>query len=377
MSNLKKTKFGLKPDSSEIIIYFIVWLFILVEPIFRITRFNVEISKNFQYVWISYIPVFILFLINTIWLIPKFLYNKKILLYISIVLVLSVLFVYANEIIVSAYRHSQMISRSWPPMGNPQQMGNPNLTPPPDFFPRPHRPFGIHQLSFFSLFMRTILILGLNTAVKVTVQYFKDETKRRTIEQEYLKSELTFLQNQVSPHFFMNTLNNIHSLIDISTSDAQLSIVKLSKMMRYLLYESEQGNTTLQKEIDFLQSFIDLMKLRIDKSVEIKFSVPENIKNVTLPPLLMLPFIENSFKHGISYREKSFIHINIEQKNNEIILECRNSIPANSFNDKPVGVGLKNVRKRLDLLFNSKYTLNITDNNKEFVVNLILPVNEA
>jgi sensor histidine kinase YesM len=91
----------------------------------------------------------------------------------------------------------------------------------------------------------------------------------------------------------------------------------------------------------------------------------------------MLPFIENSFKHGISYREKSFIHINIEQKNNEIILECRNSIPANSFNDKPVGVGLKNVRKRLDLLFNSKYTLNITDNNKEFVVNLILPVNEA
>ena len=134
---------------------------------------------------------------------------------------------------------------------------------------------------------------------------------QKETEKEKLNSELAFLKNQISPHFFFNTLNNIYSLISINAEDSQKAVLKLSKLMRYLLYESEQGNTKLSNEIDFMNNYIDLMKLRMNDKVDLTVSFPKKYEDKNIPPLLFIPFIENAFKHGISYREKSFIDINM------------------------------------------------------------------
>ncbi|MDP4210769.1 MAG: histidine kinase [Bacteroidota bacterium] len=232
-------------------------------------------------------------------------------------------------------------------------------------------------MGFFNQILLCLLILSLNTAIKVTIKWYKDEQARREMEKEYLHSELTFLQNQISPHFFMNTLNNIHALIDINGQNAQLAIVRLSKMMRHLLYESDMGNTTLKKEIEFLESYIDLMKLRVDETIRITFSVPETYPNVKLPPLLLIPFIENAFKHGISYQAKSFIDVSLHLNDKLLTFNCTNSLFEKSTQSDPnSGIGLKNVRKRLDLLFGKTYTLTIDDSNNEFRIKLTIPVYE-
>ena len=114
----------------------------------------------------------------------------------------------------------------------------------------------------------------------------------------------------------MNTLNNIHALIDISTEDAKESVIKLSKLMRYLLYDSEQGNTKLSREIEFIKSYVDLMKLRYSSKVSIKLSFPEFIPSIDIPPMLFTSIVENAFKHGISYQHESYIEIvlNVDEK---------------------------------------------------------------
>ena len=359
----------LKSNLSEIVIYIIIWLFILAEPVFISMDGSISLSKHFLRDWLRDIPIFVFFIVNTLWLVPKFLYNKKIVYYIGLLIVLGIASALAGEIIFTVGLHIHI---------NPPEMGPPMPHPPMHGFgpemppPRSLLGFGlIHQMVI------SLLIISLSTAIKVTIKWFKDEQARREIEKEYLKSELTFLQNQISPHFFMNTLNNIHALIDIDGKNAQLAIVKLSKMMRYLLYESEQGNTTLKKEIEFLNSYIDLMKLRIYESVNIELSFPQNYRNAKLPPFLLIPFIENAFKHGVSYREKSFITISLEQEGDSIIFLCSNSLLAQNapaFGNN--GIGLKNVKKRLDLLYGDTYKLLIDDSGSEFYVKLILPVYE-
>ena len=171
------------------------------------------------------------------------------------------------------------------PPGPGQRLPGPNQPP---IGPRSH------VISIFNQMIIAWLVVGFNVAIKVTNKWFKDDQKKRELEKEHLKSELAFLQNQISPHFFMNTLNNIHAQIDIDSKEAQSSIVTLSKMMRYLLYESDRGKTTLKREIEFLRSYVELMKLRVDKSVDINLEVSVIDEDIKLPPFMFISFVENA-----------------------------------------------------------------------------------
>jgi hypothetical protein len=355
----------LKANSSELVIYAIIWLFILAEPVFISMDGSVSVSSHFLRDWLRDIPIFIFFMVNTIWLVPKLLFNKKIGYYIGLVLLLSILSAFAGDFVFS-------LTHFRPPM-------KPDMSPyfpgpsMHEFMPPPKKIFGF---GFFDQIIISLLIISLNTAIKVTIKWYTDEQIRREVEKEHLKSELYYLQNQISPHFFMNTLNNIHAMIDINGKDAQQAIVKLSKMMRYLLYGSNDDLTSLQKEIEFLESYIDLIRIRIDETVSISLSIPQQYKSVKLPPMLLIPFIENAFKHGVSYKEKSFIHISLTQEGNSLIMLCSNSIISNNKSTMESGIGLKNVKKRLNLLYNDTYHLNINDTGSEFHVKLTIPIYE-
>ena len=210
----------------------------------------------------------------------------------------------------------------------------------------------------------------------MTNRWFNDEQARKEIEKENIESKLAFLQNQVNPHFLMNTLNNIHSLIEGDQKLAQNAVLKLSEMMRYLLYESGRGTTTLKKEIDFLHSYLELMQLRVDKSIIVNLDLPEKFNNVNLPPLLFIPFIENAFKHGVSYREPSSLSFKLVQNNDYLEFTSINTISHfknNNTSARHGGFGLENIQKRLDILYGNRHNLIIDKSENEFKVYLKIP----
>lgn len=352
-------KLSLKKEYSEIAVYLIVWLFILAVPLF--TSHRLEETSDFIFRdWVRDIPLFILFIINTVWLVPKVLFKKKILFYVGLVIVLCFIAAVISESIFAAVQYFHF--ESYGPIPSPWE---PNMPPSLNIF----------GFGFFNQLVLALLLMSLNTATKVTIKWFQDERTRLEEEKEYRRLELIFLQNQVSPHFFKNTLHNTHALIDIHKKDAQVAIVELSKMMCQLLNESDRGNTTLQKEIEFMESYIDLMKLRVDETVNIHVTIPSSYKNVKIPPLLIMPFIENAFKHGVSYQEKSHINLTLEQVDNSLLFNCVNSLVRNKaqvFGSS--GIGLRNVKKRLDLLYGDNYDLLINESYTEFQVRLKVPV---
>ena len=176
----------------------------------------------------------------------------------------------------------------------------------------------------------------------------------------------------------MNTLNNIHALVDIDPSKAQETIRELSKMMRFVLYEGDKSGVPLTKEFEFVRTYTKLMQLRYSDKVRITVDVPDEAPDVTIPPLMLISFIENAFKHGISYQHDSFIDIKVVLRNplpdvTHLCFTCSNS-KAERPNQEKGGVGLANVKKRLDLLYDKNYTLKIKDEADIYIVELILPL---
>jgi LytS/YehU family sensor histidine kinase len=215
-----------------------------------------------------------------------------------------------------------------------------------------------------------MFLVFFSVGMRVLERHSQTEKLQKELEKEKLNSELAFLKNQISPHFFFNTLNNIYSLISVNADDSQKAVLQLSRLMRYLLYDSEHGDTMLSNEIDFMNNYIDLMKLRMNDKIKLKVSFPEKYTDFNIPPLIFIPFIENAFKHGISYREKSFIEISMTTENESVKFRCANSlIKMREENDTGhSGIGLENVTKRLNLLFPVQHELKINKSDTEFEV---------
>ena len=173
----------------------------------------------------------------------------------------------------------------------------------------------------------------------------------------------------------MNTLNNIHALIDIDTRTAQNTLVELSKMMRYVLYDSENAHTNLMQEVQFLENYIALMRIRYMSDVDIRFDVQNPLPmDAKVPPLLIIVFVENAFKHGVSYDKKSYVHIKLWCKDGFVHCDVRNTRHEGLQVEKG-GIGLENVRKRLELLFGKDYSLEIDDSSdNEYKVKLSIPM---
>ena len=223
-----------------------------------------------------------------------------------------------------------------------------------------------------------LLLMGMNLGVKL---YFRSQeaTEALTqIEKHALERQLQYLKYQVNPHFFMNTLNNIHALVDIDPERAKASIVELSKLMRYVLYEGNNKLTPLSREVQFLRNYVQLMSMRYNTgNVSISLDAPDVLPDSMLPPLLLVIFVENAFKHGISYRTKSFVEISLQPHADRLLFSCRNSRPEIKHDENMKGgVGLSNVRRRLDLLFPNDYTLDIKEEEDTYTVKLEIPLTQ-
>ncbi|MBF9223074.1 sensor histidine kinase [Hymenobacter ruricola] len=229
--------------------------------------------------------------------------------------------------------------------------------------------------------LTTMFVLGISTCITVVQKWQKDAQARQTLEQQRVSSELSMLKAQINPHFFFNTLNNIYALTLLDGEQARTAIHRLSRMMRYVLYDTAGGMTLLSQEIAFVQDYITLMQLRLDERVTVTFERPDPVRDVPVAPMLLLPFLENAFKHGVAATEPSRIYVAIRQPQPDVVeLEVRNSrlaLPATDLAGSN-GIGLANTRRRLDLLYPGRFQLVVDEHTpaNEFLVHLTLAVGE-
>ena len=382
-----------KEHRQETLIYLAMWAMLLMAPVISlaIRTANTDIAFDWSEiltVWKEYLPFFIVFLIHNHLFAPQLIYRQRKWLYVGGCLALIVLFqTYEcnhrpdfREI--RRHRMEQRLER----LNKLPEGERPPLPPDGQFMPDERPPFGFdrkgpkgekHPPLIFGqhdliAIIILILMLGMNLAIKLYFRQRGDREKMKRLEKQNLEQQLEYLKYQINPHFFMNTLNNIHALVDIDPEKAKTTILELSKMMRFVLYEGNKQRVPLDREIAFLHNYIKLMKLRYTDKVRITVDTPESVPNSEIPPLLFITFVENAFKHGVSYQQESFIDIKIEV-GSQLSFTCSNSrIPKEE--DKHGGVGLQNVKQRLDLIYGNSYSLDISDQSDTYTVILKIPL---
>lgn len=241
-------------------------------------------------------------------------------------------------------------------------------------------PFGersIFWMGFSMVLMNSlssgVIILLLSGFIKLANSLIISEKQKKALENERLNAELNFLKLQINPHFLFNTLNSIYSQAHLKSEQTEYSILKFSQIMRYVLYDSTAEKIPLTRDLEYIRNYIDLQKLRISRNITIQYDVTGVTNDLLIAPLLLITFIENAFKHGISYSSPSAIDIRISVTGKDLTLTVGNTIirkPAGQEEVAAGGVGLVNARRRLDVLYPNRYLLDISDNNSIYVVNL-------
>ena len=214
--------------------------------------------------------------------------------------------------------------------------------------------FSIRTVISFALMVSFVCVTSVfyNIILRQTLKAFLQREKKN-VELQY---ELDFLKNQLSPHFLFNTLNNISALITIDPKRAEESMAKLSKLLRVMLYQTSDATITIKEDIDILQKYAELEKLRLDESYDLKFILNLEDENFQIAPLIAMPLVENAIKHSVNPDGKSFAHISITQAGNKITFETENSNYPRKAKSNAGGLGLATFKKRLDLLYTSRYT---------------------
>ena len=232
-----------------------------------------------------------------------------------------------------------------------------------------------HEIPFSKYFINTIFIttifLFLSTVLKFTIDWFLNGRIQRDLENQRLTAELSFLKSQINPHFLFNSLNSIYSLAYQKSDTTPEAILKLSEIMRYMLYECNDNKVELTKELQYLQNYIDLQKIRFGNKAFIDFEVRGEVTNQHIVPLLLISFIENAFKHGIANDAASPIKLKINLEDGHLYFFIQNKKHTHN-RDSSGGIGLNNVRRRLDLLYPGKYNLDIRDEADTYTCQLSL-----
>jgi sensor histidine kinase YesM len=200
------------------------------------------------------------------------------------------------------------------------------------------------------------IFAGGATSLALARRWFTADQKLKEAEAAHATAELRNLRSQINPHFLLNTLNNIYALTAFDTPKAQEAIQELSKMLRHILYDYQQTTVSLADEIEFLRNYVNLMRIRLQQSVDVQFNISTLNTSVEIAPLLFISLVENAFKHGVSPSEPSFIHIFMESDEHKIVCDIQNSNHPKTANDNSGhGIGLRNVQRRLDLYYPGHY----------------------
>jgi len=387
----------LKPNKKifVVLVHIVVWIcFFMLPYIFSDQpKENSAILIKHRTVLLIVINVYLLafYYLNTLLLIPKFLFKKKWLIYLLIIAVFFTAFVYiprpltfaingTTEEIIREEMRLEFRQRR-PPMPTDtiattlQQRDSIRAKLDSSKNGKRNAQQRNNTLAFKwyyqGSFVVFLLVFAIGICIAVMGQWLNAERTKQEIEHEKTNTELSFLRSQVNPHFFFNTLNNIYSLAVVQSDKTAPTVMRLSSIMRYILTETQTDRVPLEKEIDFVKNFIDLQLVRLTDKVKVQFKTEGDITNKQIAPLLFISFVENAFKYGVSTKEASEINILFKVEGNKTYFNVINTIVKadNGIHDT-TGIGINNAKRRLELLYPDTHTLKVLNDGHIFEVQL-------
>lgn len=337
---------------------FLFWGLLWISIPFLLCSANSEIhDRYFYHSIVLFVGTIIVIWINANMLVPALFFKNKFTLYVTSGLLLVGFITFLDE--WDATPWEQYFKRSAPPR-------------------RPHMPdnsirYYLRTISYVMPYLTAFISSAFIEIASYANQKAKEATEFRN---EKLESEMKFLKSQFNPHFLFNALNNIYTLSVIKSEKTSDNLLKLSGMLRYMLYDCKANTVTLDKEIAYLNHFIDLHMLKDSKGLNVEVSLDESQPNLEIAPMLLVPFIENAFKHSqVEDLENGWIKINLKTTEDRLVFEVSNSIPQEDFTkDKIGGIGLENVQRQLELAYPNKHKLTIETIDGAFEVQLEIEV---
>lgn len=289
--------------------------------------------------------------INIYYLIPKFILRKKYWKYI-----LSIVFMLGLVYLVRTGLNYVLVTKDiWPEAED-------------------HSKF-MELNHIIAVILGELYVIGFITAIKLVIDWSIEKRKNEDLAKLQLSTELKFLRTQIQPHFFFNTINNLYALTLTKSDDAPRMVLKLSDLMQYVLYEVKSSNTSLLEEINHLNNFIDIQYIRFKDKIEVEMDITGNIEDIEVPPLLFLTFLENCFKHGLKDNDKIKIKMSFEiTKNNYLEYKLVNNFNPKKNQESKQGIGIKNTKRRLNLLFANDFVLETNVNGNIYNLFLKIPV---
>lgn len=366
-------------------IHFFVWLMFLLSPIFVFpNKDNVDYIHFIRHV-VTTLSLMTIFYLNYFVLIKKFMLKSKWKQFVLFNIIAIVILCGINHVvhietqpILDAERRERLDQER---LGIERYMrehhcGELEARIQADKIKRSTKSHASDTWGILLNFIAYICFIGTAIALISMKNLIETEEERKEAERKRIEAELKNLKSQLNPHFLFNTLNNIYALIAISQDKSQEAIMELSKMLRYVLYEAETDTVPINKEVEFINNYVKLMKLRLSNKVDVQVDMDID-RNPTLPiaPLLFISMIENAFKHGVSSQQNSFIHFSIrENENDDIICDLRNSyFPKDEKQDKSgSGIGIENMKRRLELIYPNKHSFTYGVENDTYVSNLTI-----
>lgn len=341
---------------NPVVIHILCWvILILINVLTFYNRFQI-FPKDYQF-YIRITFDILIFYLNFSLLMPKLLLNKKVLLYIVVSVAFIFFYIYLNRLFA-------------PPKEFFQEMmpKRPNLVG----FKGKASDFGPNNSVFMGVqVLVAILLFAVGAIVKLVTEWYKNEKIKAQIETQKINTELSFLKTQLNPHFLFNSLNSIYSLANKKSDYTTDAIVTLSELMRYMLYETNKTFVPLNNEIDYIKNYISLQTLRLKDSSGVRLNVHGNLDH-TIEPLLLISFIENAFKYGTDYTGKTSINIQIIIEEKKLFLNISNYISLNEKSKPSSGIGLQNIKSRLNLLYPNSHTLKIEESDELYMLELML-----
>lgn len=300
---------------------------------------------------LTYIGYLLLFYFNYLFLVPRLLLRQRIYLYVisaALLVTVSVFFGYKME-----------------PMTSPLHVLRDSFS---DLEISPL----FKTLTIMRILVINLAFLIVGTTIRLYKDWVKNKIREKDIQQQKALSELEFLKNQLNPHFLFNSLNSIYSLAQKKSPHAPEAIIALSELMRYMLYETNHRTVLLEKELNYIQRYIQLQRLRLMDSTGVKLTIKGDITNQRIKPLILISFIENAFKHGVNAKGNSVVDISVSIHENQLNFSCSNFLKNAPNKNKYSGIGLKNSRMRLELLYPDAHTFQVIEEGDTFIVHLTL-----
>jgi len=331
------------------------WAFLIALPILLGPNTNSNNPEEIRrsYFWIFYMTSFTVinipfFYLNTEVLLPKLLRAKGVIIYLLTLIGAIVFMLWVHEELFRwVYAH---------------------------FFPGNHTGGGARRGGLMRMIFQLLFYAAIGTSYRLISDRMKEDEQVKEQENERLKSELSFLRSQISPHFMFNVLNSVVSLSRRKPEMVEPVVVKLSELMRYMIYETNDSIVPILKELTYLESYIDLQKIRFGDDIRIDFTHEIGPKSSSIEPMLLIPFVENAFKHGVGFIENPTIEIELKDSAKELTFHVANKKGAviNEKKDESSGIGLANVKRRLELLYPNNHSLIVKESDDTFEITLTI-----